>query len=149
MALAASAGALLGRATMDTLWQVLVIDDDELDRGLIAELFCLRGRGRVALTEAPSLKVGLDLLATFTFDLVLLDTRLPDASALQALRAVAEHAPSTPILSHTAHLTPPVRQSARQRGAYEVVVRGELNPLWSAAHGLLLAEPASAEHPAA
>jgi CheY-like chemotaxis protein len=133
---------------MDTPWHVLVIDDDELDRGLVAELCCLRGRGRVVLTEAPSLKAGLDRLATSTYDLVLLDTRLADASALQALRAVAEHAPSTPILSHTAHLTPAVRQAARQRGAYEVVVRGELNPLWAAAQKLLAAEPA-AEHPAA
>jgi CheY-like chemotaxis protein len=133
---------------MDASRQVLLIDDDELDRGLVAELCCLRGRGRVVLTEAPSLKVGLELLATFTFDLVLLDTKLADASALQALRAVAEHAPSTPILSHTAHLTPAVRQAARQRGAFEVVVRGELNPLWAAAHKLLAPEPA-AEHPAA
>jgi len=134
---------------MDTPWQVLVIDDDELDRSLVAELLCLRGRGRVVLTEAPSLKVGLELLATFTFDLVLLDTKLPETSALQALRAVAEQAPSTPILSHTAHLTAPLRQAARQRGAYDVVVRGELNPLWAAAHKLLLPEPVPAEHPAA
>jgi DNA-binding NarL/FixJ family response regulator len=134
---------------MATPRQVLVIDDDELDRGIVAELFCLRGRGRVVLTEASSLKVGLDLLAGTSYDLVLLDTKLPDASALQALRAVAEHAPSTPILSHTPHLTPPLRQTARQRGAYEVVVRGELNPLWAAAHKLLAPEPAPAEHPAA
>jgi len=134
---------------MDTPWQVLVIDDDELDRSLVAELLCLRGRGRVVLTEAPSLKVGLELLATFTFDLVLLDTKLPETSALQALRAVAEQAPSTPILSHTAHLTAPLRQAARQRGAYDVVVRGDLNPLWAAAHKLLLPEPVPAEHPAA
>ena len=134
---------------MATPWQVLVIDDDELDRGLVAELFCLRGRGGIVMTEAPSLKVGLDLLAGFTYDLVLLDTKLPDASALQALRAVAERAPSTPILSHTAHLTPALRQATRQRCAYEVVVRGELNPLWAAAHELRGAEPAPAEHPAA
>src|SRR5690349_9808481 len=134
---------------METPWQVLLIDDDELDRGLVVELFCLRGRGRVRITEAPSLKLGLDQLGSAAYDLVLLDTKLPDASALQALRAVAEHAPSTPILSHTAHLTPQLRQSARQRGAYEVVVRGELNPLWAAAHKLLVAGPTPAEHPAA
>jgi CheY-like chemotaxis protein len=134
---------------METLWQVLLIDDDEQDRGLVAELFCLRGRGRVRITEAPSLKVALDRLDSAGYDLVLLDTKLPDASALQALRLVAEHAPSTPILSHTAHLTPQMRQAARQRGAYDVVVRGELNPLWAASHKLLVAEPTPAEHPAA
>jgi len=134
---------------METTWQVLVIEDDELDRALVAELFCLRGRGRVVITEAPTLKVGLDLVATFTFDLVLLDTKLPDASALYALRAVAEHAPTTPILPHTTYLGASIRQVARQRGAYEVVVRGELNPLWTAAHKLLIPEPIPAEHPAA
>ena len=134
---------------METTWQVLVIEDDELDRALVAELFCLRGRGRVVITEAPTLKVGLDLGATFTFDLVLLDTKLPDASALYALRAVAEHAPTTPILPHTTYLGASIRQVARQRGAYEVVVRGELNPLWTAAHKLLIPEPIPAEHPAA
>ena len=134
---------------METTWQVLVIEDDELDRALVAELFCLRGRGRVIITEAPTLKTGLDLVATFTFDLVLLDTKLPDASALYALRAVAERAPTTPILPHTTYLGASVRQAARQRGAYEVVVRGELNPLWTAAHKLLIPEPTAAEHPAA
>ena len=135
---------------MDTTWQVLIIEDDELDRALIAELFCLRGRGRVVVTEAPTLKIGLDLVATFTFDLVLLDTKLPDASALYALRAVAEHAPSTPILPHTTYLGASIRQGARQRGAYDVVVRGELNPLWTAADKLLRPDPAPAEsHPAA
>ena len=134
---------------MDTTWQVLIIEDDELDRALVAELLCLRGRGRVVVTEAPTLKIGLDLVATFTFDLVLLDTKLPDASALYALRAVAEQAPTTPILPHTTYLGASVRQAARQRGAYEVVVRGELNPLWTAAHKLLTPESAPAEHPAA
>jgi DNA-binding NarL/FixJ family response regulator len=135
---------------MDTTAQVLLIEDDELDRALIAELFCLRGRGRVVVTEAPTLKAGLDLIGTLTFDLVLLDTKLPDASALYALRSVAEHAPSTPILPHTPYLGASIRQAARQRGAYEVVVRGELNPLWAAAHKLLLPERSPAEsHPAA
>lgn len=134
---------------MEANWQVLVIEDDELDRALVAELFCLRGRGRVAVTQAPTLKIGLDLVATSTFDLVLLDTKLPDASALYALRAVAELAPTTPILPHTTYLGAPIRQAARQRGAYEVVVRGELNPLWAAAHKLLVPGPTAAEHPAA
>ena len=66
-----------------------------------------------------------------------------------ALRGVAELAPPTPILPHTTYLGAPIRQAARQRGAYEVVVRGELNPLWAAAHKLLVPGPTPAEHPAA
>jgi CheY-like chemotaxis protein len=116
---------------METNWQVLVIEDDELDRALVAELFCLRGRGRVVVTEAPTLKVGLDLVATSTFDLVLLDTKLPDASAPVRPAGGGRAGPDHP---HSAAYDLPrrsIRQAARQRGAYEVVVRGELNPLWA------------------
>jgi CheY-like chemotaxis protein len=121
-------------------WEVLIVEDDELDRTLVSELLALRGRGRARMTEARDLKSGLELLAARAFDLVLLDTKLPDASALYALRAVGDHAPNTPILPHTGYITPQMRQDARQRGAFEVVVRGELNPLWGAAHKLLTLE---------
>jgi CheY-like chemotaxis protein len=130
-------------------WEVLIIEDDELDRTLVNELLALRGRGRAKVTEARDLKTGLELLAGRAFDLVLLDTKLPDASALYALRAVGDQAPDTPILPHTGYITPQTRQTARQRGAFEAVVRGELNPLWGAAHKLLTLGAAPGEsHPA-
>lgn len=134
---------------MSAPWEVLVIEDDQLDRELVQELLTLRGRGRARVTEARDLKTGLELLAERGFDLVLLDTKLPDASALYALRAVGDQAPDTPILSHTGYISPQTRQTARQRGAFEAVVRGELNPLWGAAHKLLTLEAAPAEPGAA
>jgi DNA-binding NarL/FixJ family response regulator len=86
------------------------------------------------------------LLDAHPFDLVLLDTNLRDASALSALRAVGERAPETPILSHTTFLTFETRRAARARGPSDVVVHGDLNPMW-AAMSTLLAAPA--EHDAA
>ncbi len=130
---------------MSTPWNVLVIEDDQLDRELVKELLALRGRGRARLTEARDLKTGLELLTERGFDLVLLDTKLPDASALYALRAVGDQAPDTPILPHTGYISAQTRQTARQRGAFEAVVRGELNPLWGAAHKLLTLEAAPAD----
>lgn len=126
-------------------WEVLVIEDDELDRALLSELLALRSRSRARVTEARDLKTGLELLAHQGFDLVMLDTKLPDASALYALRAVGDQAPDTPILPHTAYLTAQTRQVARQRGVFEAVVRGELNPLWGAVHKLLILDRAAAE----
>ena len=122
---------------MHPRWEVLVIEDAELDRELVRELMTLRSRGQARLTEARDLKSGLKLLAERAFDLVLLDTKLPDASALYALRAVGDLAPDTPILPHAGYVGPRIRQTARQCGAFETVVRGELNPLWGAAHKLL------------
>jgi CheY-like chemotaxis protein len=116
---------------------VLIIEDDPLDRELITELLTLRGRGRVRVSQAYDLRGALELLAERTFDLVLLDTRLPDATPLYALRMIGEQAPLTPVLPHQSFITPRIRQTARERGAFEVVVRGELNPLWSSTNKLL------------
>ncbi len=117
--------------------EVLIIEDDPLDRELITELLTLRGRGRVRVSQASDRRGALALLAERTFDLVLLDTRRPDATPLYALRMIGEQAPLTPVLPHQSFITPRIRQTARERGAFEVVVRGELNPLWSSANKLL------------
>jgi two-component system, NtrC family, response regulator AtoC len=118
-------------------WEVLVIEDDELDRSLVAELLGLRGRGGIRVTEAKDLAAGLAELDQRRFDLVMLDTKLPEASALHALRAVGEKAPVTPILPHPAYISAQSRHTARQRGAFDVVVRGDLNPMWAAVNKLL------------
>ena len=118
-------------------WEVLVIEDDELDRELVAELLAVRGRGGVRVTEARTLQSGLEALDAHRFDLVMLDTKLPEATALHALRAVGDKAPLTPILPHPAYISVQTRQGARQRGAFDVVVRGELNPMWAAVNKLL------------
>ena len=121
---------------------VLLIEDDETDCLLVQELVALRGRGRVHITEAHDLPAGLDLLGTRAFDLVLLDTRLRDVSALSALRAVGERAPQTPILPHPTFLTVEMRHAACQRGAWDVVARGSVDPMWAAMSNLLEMKPA-------
>jgi DNA-binding NtrC family response regulator len=118
-------------------WEVLVIEDDDLDRELVSELLTLRGRGGVRVTEARDLQSGLEALDSRRFDLVMLDTKLPEASALHALRAVGDKAPLTPILPHPAYISVQTRQTARQRGAFDAVVRGDLNGMWSAVNKLL------------
>lgn len=120
------------------LTEILVIEHDPLVRELIGELLTLRGRGRVRTSLASTLREGLELLGQRAFDLILVDTRLPDATPLHALRVIGDQAPLTPILPHPSLITPKARQSARERGAFDVVVRGELNPLWSAANKLLM-----------
>jgi len=104
----------------------------------------LKGRGRVHLTEAGDLATALHLLAERHFDLILLDTKLRDASALSALRAIGECAPHTPILSHSIFLNVQTRDAARRRGAWDVVIRGGLNPLWAEITSMLAAPRAEA-----
>ena len=116
---------------------VLLIEDEETDSLLVQELVSLRGRGRIRVTEARDLPSALDQLGLRPFDLILLDTRLRDVSALSALRAVGEQAPHTPILPHPTFLTVEMRQAAKRHGAWEVVVRGSLDPMWAAISNLL------------
>lgn len=124
--------------------EVLLIEDEESDRQLVLELVALKGRGRVHLTEASDLAAALQLLAQRHFVLILLDTKLRDASALSALRALGECAPHTPILSHSIFLNVQTRDAARRRGAWDVVIRGGLNPLWAEITSLLAGAPAEA-----
>jgi CheY-like chemotaxis protein len=124
--------------------EVLLIEDEDVDRLLVQELIALRGRGRIQVTEVRDLQAGLAKLDAQTFDLILLDTRLRDVSALSALRAVGEHAPHTPILPHPTFLTMELRQAAKRHGPWEVVARGLLDPMWSAIANLLELKPAGA-----
>jgi CheY-like chemotaxis protein len=117
--------------------EVLLIEDDDLDRQLVQEVLALRGRGGVHVTEAHGFHEALVHLQGHRFDLILLDTKLPEISALSALRAVGEAAPDTPILPHNPFITTQLRQAARLRGPFDVAVRGDLNPLWTAASNLL------------
>jgi CheY-like chemotaxis protein len=121
--------------------EVLLIEDEAADRMLVQELVAYKGRGRIRVTEAPDLATGLALLSSRAFDLVLLDTKLRDVSALSALRAVGECAPDTPILAHPTFLTIETRQAARNRGPWDVVERGGLNPMWAAMTNLLATTP--------
>jgi DNA-binding NtrC family response regulator len=118
-------------------WEVLVIEDDQLDRELVVELLTLRGRGGVRVTEALDLQSGLEALDSRRFDLVMLDTKLPEVTALHALRAVGDKAPLTPILPHPAYISVQTRQTASERGAFDAVVRGDLNSMWAAVNKLL------------
>jgi CheY-like chemotaxis protein len=122
---------------MDRITEVLLIEDEALDRELVQELLALKGRGRIRVTEAGDLAAGLSLLGARAFDLILLDTRLRDVSALSALRAIGEQAPGTPILPHPTFITPQVRHASLQRGAFDVAVRGDLEAMWSAVRNLL------------
>ncbi len=117
--------------------EVLVIEDDALDRELISEILAVRGRGRIRVSEARDFKSAMELLASRSFDLVLLDAKLPDVTALHALRSIGEQAPLTPVLPHSSYLTARARQTARERGALDAVVRGDLNSMWSAVNKLL------------
>lgn len=79
--------------------RLLVVDDDERLRGLLAEY--LGGRG--FLVEAvPTGEDGLERLQGQTFDLVILDLMLPGADGLEVCRRIRGSANRVPIVMLTA-----------------------------------------------
>ena len=121
-------------------WEVLVIEDDELDRALVAELLAVRGRGGVRVTEVSGLQAGLAALEGRRFDLIMLDTKLPEATALHALRAVGEKAPLTPILPHPAYISVQARHTPGS---------GARSMSWSAAISTRCGPPSTSSSPSA
>jgi CheY-like chemotaxis protein len=126
---------------MTPVAEVLLIEDELSDRLLVQELVAYKGRGRLRVTEAADLATALDLIDQHRYDLILLDSKLREATALSALRALGERAPDTPILTHAAFLTVEARQAAQRRGPWDVVERGMLNPMWTAMSNLLARQP--------
>ena len=67
--------------------QILLVEDNPGDATLIAELLGVDDRSFV-LVHVDRLALGLQRLKEDQFDAVLLDLRLPDATGLEAVRAI-------------------------------------------------------------
>ena len=81
--------------------RVLIVDDNELNRDMLARRLERKGYEMLVAASAREL---MDLLKAEKFDLVLLDIEMPEVSGLEALRAIRERysANELPIIMVTA-----------------------------------------------
>ncbi|MBI5167656.1 MAG: sigma-54-dependent Fis family transcriptional regulator [candidate division NC10 bacterium] len=108
--------------------RVLVIDDEEAQRGLIAGFFKKQGL-EVAAAEGGS--QGLERLQKEPFDLVLVDYRMPGISGLEVLREVKRVNPEIPVIVMTAYGTIETAVQAMKEGAYDYLTKPvDLDDLW-------------------
>jgi CheY-like chemotaxis protein len=119
------------------VFDILLIEDDEIDRLLVRTLLSARAPGRVNLTDAPDLGHGLEALRRGSFDLVLLDHTMPQLTSIQELRLVMAERDALPVIIHTGYIDPKMEEAALQLGVREVVAKGKLDPLWSAIERVL------------
>ncbi len=99
---------------MGERWGVLVVDDDELVRSMLASL--LEGRG-YRFTCVGDVASATRALATSHFDAVLLDMYLPDGEGLGLLDRALELAPPPAVLVMTARAEIRAAVDAIRRGA--------------------------------
>jgi two-component system NtrC family response regulator len=100
--------------------KVLVVEDDEAQRGLLTGFLARQG------FEAPSASTGAEALMRLKqepCDLVLLDFRLPDMDGLQVLSRLRKIQPEVPVIFITAFGTIEVAVKAMKAGASDFLTK--------------------------
>jgi DNA-binding NtrC family response regulator len=99
--------------------RILVVDDEPLIRWSLVETLEQSGH---AVVEAGDRQSAVNLMsAGESFDVVLLDYRLPDSNDLSLLATIRTVAPTAAVIMMTAFGSPEVAAAALQLGAYRVV----------------------------
>lgn len=100
--------------------KILLIDDDE---GLIHFLTRFFQRKRYAVTACLSGREAIDVISKESFDLILLDYKMPDLNGLDALTEIKKVEAKTPVILMTAYGTTDLTIEAMKRGAYDYLVK--------------------------
>lgn len=104
--------------------KVLIIDDEEKLRGLIARIIHLEG---FEVIEAGDCKTGIKKLEQNDIDVVLCDVKLPDGNGVDLTVAIKQTKPSVEIILLTAYGNIPDGVQAIKNGAFDYIVKGDDN----------------------
>ncbi|MFP4056182.1 MAG: sigma-54-dependent transcriptional regulator [Candidatus Brocadiia bacterium] len=96
--------------------RILVVDDDEQMQYMLREALGARG---FEAHLAPDAETALEKLGEESYDLVVLDVRLPGISGIDAIPHIARLDPHVPIIMMTAHGTRQLAIQAIGAGAYD------------------------------
>lgn len=106
------------------LKHVLIIDDEEKLRGLLARIINSEG---FEVSEAADLRSGLKKLETADIDVVLCDVKLPDGSGVDFVSKVKASFPFVEIALLTAFGKISDGVQAMKNGAFDYIVKGDDN----------------------
>ncbi len=96
--------------------RILLVDDDDLLRELLSSFLTLEG---YSVTEAEDGRKALAILATNSFDLILLDLLMPVMDGVRFLKERVEH--TTPVIVLSASAEGTVVQAAKAAGVVEIL----------------------------
>ena len=99
---------------------VMVVDDEERIRGLLAK--SLSSEGHSVVTAATA-NAAIDRLGGGAIDLVLLDLVMPGPNGLTVLRAMSERNDTTPVIVLSGVTDVGARVQALEQGAVDVVAK--------------------------
>lgn len=100
--------------------RVLVVDDDDLGRRTLAEILTLEG---FDVVEAEGGRTAIEALGLSTFDVVLLDLKMPDVDGVAVLEAASRLAPDSQVIVFTAHGSLESAIEAVRHGAFDYLLK--------------------------
>jgi two-component system cell cycle response regulator DivK len=81
---------------------ILIVEDTELDRDLLVQIF----EGSYDIRLAPDGKTALELASSAPPDVILMDIGLPGLSGLDAVRAIRATGSTVPIIAVSSRVMP-------------------------------------------
>jgi diguanylate cyclase (GGDEF)-like protein len=105
--------------------RVLVVEDDAFQAMAIRELILTAARSCITVTLAGSLSAAVEAIQGESFDIVLLDLMLPDASGMDGLNRVVQMAPRLPVLVLTGFGREELVVRAFEHGAQDYLLKGD------------------------
>ena len=103
---------------------ILIIDDEEKLRGLLAKIVSLEG---FKVIETANAKAGLNKLEQEEFNVVLCDVKLPDANGVELTKRIKEISTNTEVIMLTAYGTIADGVRAIKNGAFDYITKGDDN----------------------
>jgi len=100
--------------------KVLLVDDEDDFRELLGKRLVKRG---LAVNTAGSGQAGLDLAQDGSFDVVVLDVKMPGMDGLEVLRRLRKVAPDTEVILLTGHANMEVAVEGMDLGAFDYLMK--------------------------
>ncbi|HUS73630.1 MAG TPA: sigma-54 dependent transcriptional regulator [Sedimentisphaerales bacterium] len=103
---------------MHSQTNILIIDDEETMRDSCRQTLSRDGHG---IEVAESGSKGLSLLEAESFDLVILDLKMPGLSGMEVLKKIKQNDPEAMVIVITGYATVESAVEAMKRGAYDFI----------------------------
>jgi two-component system response regulator AtoC len=101
-------------------YQILIVDDDESIRTLLAAVLAREGFQTVTARDGQE---GLALFRATSPDIVLMDIRMPGMSGIEAMRAMLELRPGAAVILMTAYADLDTAVQAIKSGVFDFIIK--------------------------
>jgi two-component system response regulator AtoC len=101
-------------------YQILIVDDDESIRRMLAAVLSREGYQAVSAEDGEK---GLTLFRGASPDIVLMDIRMPGLSGIETMRAMLRHRPSAAVILMTAYADLDTAVQAIKNGVFDFIIK--------------------------